>query len=188
LSQHNLTVAAAPATRRLVLRPNRSLTDRGRIAVLLSFAAATVSLGFLFLATGAWPVVAFLFLEFAGIGYVLARTARDAGDCEEIVVEDDRMKIIQHAAGRHTQHEFHCYWAKVALEPAGRGRRSARLTVGSHGRALEIGRALQEGEKHKLAERLSRMVGPGHRDAPPIRGETIFNSCEEDTHGNFAPR
>ncbi|MBI5611569.1 MAG: DUF2244 domain-containing protein [Gammaproteobacteria bacterium] len=185
---HGRTVADAPVKQRLELRPNRSLTGRGRTAVFLSFAAATVVLGFLFLATGAWPVVLFLFLELAGIGYVLTRTARDAGDCEEIVVEDDRMKIIQHAAGRVSQHEFQCYWAKVALEPAGRGRRSAKLLIGSHGRALEIGRALQESEKYRLAQRLGLMVGPAHRDAPPLRGEIIFNSCEEDTHGNFAPR
>jgi uncharacterized membrane protein len=181
-------VTDAPVRRRLVLRPNRSLTSRGRTAVFLSFAAASMVLGFLFLSTGAWPVVPFLFLELAGIGYVLKRMARDAGDCEEIVVEDDRMKIIQHAGGRTAQHEFHCYWAKVALEPVCNGRRSTRLLIRSHGRTLEIGSALQEGEKHKLAQRLGRMVGPAHRDAPPIRGEIIFNSCEEDTHGNFAPR
>ncbi len=185
---HRQTVADTPVRQRLVLRPNRSLTGRGRTAVFLSFAAATVVLGFLFLSTGAWPVVPFLFLELAGIGYVLTCMARNAGDCEEIVVEDDRMKIVQHAAGRSTQHEFHCYWAKVALEPAGRGRSSSRLLIGSHGHTLEIGRALQEAEKSRLAQRLGQMVGPAHRDAPPLRAEVIFNSCEEDTHGNFAPR
>lgn len=188
MSQHNLMVADAPVKRRLVLRPNRSLSNRGRIVVFLSFAVATVILGFLFLSTGAWPVVPFLFLELLGVGYVLRCTARDAGDCEEIVVEDDRMRIIQHAGGRIAHHEFHCYWAKVALEPVCRGRQASRLLIRSHGRTLEIGRALQESEKYKLAQRLGRMVGPGHRDAPPIRGEIIFNSCEEDTHGNFAPR
>jgi uncharacterized membrane protein len=181
-------LADAPVKRHLLLRPNRSLSRRGRTVLLLSLAAATVVLGFLFMLTGAWPVVPFLFLELLGVGYVFQRMARNAGDCEEIVVEDDRISVIQHVAGRATQQEFQRYWAKVALEPVCHGRHAARLLIGSHGRTLEIARALQEGEKQALARWLRSMVGPGNGNAPSIRGGIIFNSCKEETHGNFASR
>jgi uncharacterized membrane protein len=181
-------LADAPVKRRLLLRPNHSLSRRGRTVLFLSLAAATVVLGFLFMLTGAWPVVPFLFLELLGVGFVLQRMARNAGDCEEIVVEDDRISVIQHVAGRATQQEFQRYWTKVALEPVCHGRHAARLLIGSHGRTLEIARALQEGEKQALAHRLRSMVGPANRHAPSIHGGIIFNSCKEETHGNFASR
>jgi uncharacterized membrane protein len=64
--------------------------------------------------------------------------------------------------------QFHPYWARLVLQP-GRWRGwPSRLLVCSHGREVEIGAFLHDGERRILAQKLSALLaqatGPAARE------------------------
>jgi uncharacterized membrane protein len=116
----------------------------------------TIAVGFMLI--GAWMILPFAGLEIAVVGVTLAFVHRHAADCEELVVNDDRLVITQRRGRREVRHEFPCYWTRVSLR-AGRGWHPARLIVGSHGRELEIGVSMDEEQRESLARELRTIVG-----------------------------
>lgn len=166
------------ADRFLVLRPNRSLSARGRTVLFVALAATAAALAAIFWLTGAWPVVAFFLLELATVGAVLCRVSRSADDCETITLDDDRLWVVARRANRETRHEFQRYWARACLTPQHGGWRPSRLCLRSHGRELEIGTDLQETQRRALARVLGRLVGPGYSPAArPEQSEFKPNPC-----------
>ncbi len=143
----------------LLLRPNRSLTTHGMMALFGAVAVAAAVLGLGFALAGAWLVAPFAGLEAVAVGVVLYLLHRHAGDYECIDIEGRRVHVVQSRAGTQTRHEFERYWTRARLMPGG-GWRPSRLTVGSHGRHVEIGAWLDEAGRRRLAGRLTRLLGP----------------------------
>lgn len=156
--------AGTPA--RVVLRPNCSLSHAGAIGYFLGIGAAGVVLALLCWRFGAWPVVPYLALELAGIGFVLWLLRRHAHDREVITLDDDRLCIERRDGVRTTTHEFQRYWARIKVEPVRRGWHPSRLLVRSHGREVEIGAGLLEEERLRFARRLKQVVGHGVAASP----------------------
>jgi uncharacterized membrane protein len=147
---------------RILLRPNRSLTTKGMLALFGAFAliAAVIATGFAL--AGAWLVAPFAGLEVAVAGMVLHLLHRHAGDYERIDIEGRRVRVVQRRGKAEARHDFERYWAQVRLA-RGQGLRPSRLSIGSHGRFVEVGATLDEDARRELAQRLRRLLGPGFR-------------------------
>jgi uncharacterized membrane protein len=158
-------VAVRPPTEStcIVLRGNHSLPARSALFVFLVLAASAVLIAILFLLAGAWPVVPFLGIELIAVGAVLCLLCRRARDCELLMFDDDRLRIIQRSGRREQCHEFHRYWARVALEPVRNGWYPPRLVIRSHGREVEIGARINQDELERVAARLRTELGPDYR-------------------------
>jgi uncharacterized membrane protein len=61
--------------------------------------------------------------------------------------------IEKREAQRLSRYEFNRYWARLVVQPAGRGRH-ARLAVQSHGCEVEFGRHLTDDQRLELARAL----------------------------------
>jgi len=135
------------------LRPNRALSRRGLrrlIMVLAALALTTAGLG-------AWQgnVFAPLFALIESCAMALAlRQAWRAGDRSERIRLDEESLEVRSLPGRRRAC-FQSYWVRVRLAS---GNGHGRLLLGSHGRELEIGSCLAEGERLELARKLKVLL------------------------------
>lgn len=150
---------------RIVLRPNRSLSHASAVRYFLGIAVTGAVLALLCWRFGAWPVVPYLALELAGIGFVLWLLRRRAHDREVITLDDHRLRIERHEGARTITHEFQRYWAHIEIKPMRRGWHPSRLLIRSHGREVEVGIELTEEERLALARSLKQVVGHGYQPA-----------------------
>lgn len=143
----------------IFIRPNRSLRAGALWMLLAAFTALALTIGTGFAMLGAWPVLPFAGLEIAVIGGVLWHLHRHADDCEVLMVDEDRVRIIRREGGTERQQDFPRYWARARLSGAEQGWYPSRLLIGSHGRFVEIGAAMGEEERRALYRRLKRAMG-----------------------------
>jgi len=148
---------------RIVVRPNRSLSVAGLVAVCLGLSLYLLALAALFWKT-AWTVVPFLFAEMIVIGAVVWLLRRHARDREALVFAGDRVRVRQRVGARESWRELSRYWARVSLEAPRVEHDRSRLYIGSHGRWVEIGACLNEDERRALARELKALLGPNYRD------------------------
>lgn len=141
-----------------MLRPNRSLSSRGLRTLLTGAIAIVALLAFAFAAIGAWPVVPFLGAEFLALALALRVLCRHAGDCEVISLAAGRLRVVKREAGRESRQDFPRYWARVEVVRS--GRRIPRVFVRLRGRYVEVGAALCERDRLRLAGVLRQAVGP----------------------------
>lgn len=150
-----------------VLMPNDSGTRQGRVifaAVLTAYFAIVL---FAWLALHAWPAVlhAMLigaFLIWTGIGDRHRRRERERIRVWPACTRVERTDT----AGRQTVSEWQTAWLRVALEPAPPG--CPRLTLGSHGRRVVLGRFLNEEERASLADALRMALSDAARSIAPV--------------------
>lgn len=131
------------------LRPNRVLSLRGLrrlIMVLAALALTTAGLG-------AWQgnVFAPLFALVESAAMAVALTvAWHAGDRGERITLDETSLEVRSLPGQRRMC-FQSHWVRVRLRP-GQGRH--RLVLASHGREVEIGAFLADGERTELSRKL----------------------------------
>jgi len=139
---------------RLLIRPNHSLSPVATLMFMGGFSILTLSIAIVFVLQGYWPVLPFAGLEIAIVGAAFWYCGRKAQDYDLITIESDRVNVVQRANAREQTWEFDRHWARVELVP-GEGRLHApRLMLGSHGKRVEIARALPEESREMLAGRL----------------------------------
>ncbi len=143
----------------ILLRPNRSLTTKGMLALFGAFALLAAIIGTGFALAGAWLVAPFAGLELAVAGMVLYLLYHHAGDYERIDIEGRHVRIVQRRGRTETRHDFERYWTQARLVEIA-GLQPSRLSIGSHGRFVEIGATLDEDARRQLAQRLRRLLGP----------------------------
>lgn len=132
------------ATVSIFIRPNRSLSRSGLLTLFGGFAVVTAAIVTGFAAMGAWPVFPLAGLELAVVGGVFYWFDRHAGDCEEVVTDPERVRVIRRDGWAWTRHEFQRYWARAQLCPGAAARYPSRLSIGSHGRFVEIATGVDE--------------------------------------------
>ena len=147
-------------TRRFLIRPNCSLRWSEVVrfylgVVTVSFAIATVCA-----LQGAWLVLPFAGLEMVVLGAALYTVARRAQRWQVVSVHRDYIEIKELGSAHGSREVFHRAWARVHLEPAAIQGHPSRLTIGSHGRRVEIGGCLTEDDKEYLAYQLGLAVRP----------------------------
>ena len=147
-SMHYSELAPAAAYTRLARR-NNSLSSTGRILVFGLIFAVSIGIACAFAALGAWLILPFAGLEMLVLYWAFHAIERQAGDYERIAIEDDRIRVEVCEAGRACNHELSRHWAQVVVSDGG-----ARLALRSHGREVEIGRHLNNGQRLALAREL----------------------------------
>jgi uncharacterized membrane protein len=150
-----------------VLRPHRSLSPRGFVAVMLALISCSFTAGLAFWSMGAWPVVGFFGLDIFLVQLAFRLNYRAARASEEVTLYPDRLAITRITAkGEVSEVSFNPYWARLETDrhpEAG----MTRLVVASHGRRLELGAFLGPAERQSFAEALSAALARTRAVAPP---------------------
>ncbi len=151
---------------RFVLRPNRSLSWRGSLWFFfsLAFISGCVAIGLTLL--GFWLILPFAGLELLALGSGLYVVACRCYECEVISISEDSIHIERGRGHPHQHWTVGRGWARVVLERCPKAWYPSRLLIRSHGRAVEVGRFLEEQERERLADELTRSLRtstwPGH--------------------------
>ena len=146
------------ASASFVIRPNRSLPVSGVVLLfaLLSALPLTIGIGFAF--AGIWMVLPFAGLEVLLLGVLAWLLYRHIDDCELVVIEADRVRVLRRAGTRELRHDFQRFWARVNLDRAPDPRYPSRLRIGSHGRYIDIAADINEADRRQLAQELRRAL------------------------------
>jgi len=147
-----------------VVRPHRSLDLFGFRLLMAVLIVANGVFGTVMLMQGAWPVTGFLGLDVLGVYIAFRLSYAQASAFERITIADSALIVAQvDARGRAREWRCPSYWASVGLDEDSDER--GVLTVGSHGKRIEIGRFLHSKDRAHLARQLreallrSRSVG-----------------------------
>jgi uncharacterized membrane protein len=164
-----MSSALAPAFEALIV-PYRSLTRSGHMIVVAAMLVLSAAIALRFWLLGAWPVVAFSFLEVPLIVVLLAINQRRARASELIMLNGQELTVIRtDPAGRREQVSLPSAWLRVDFDVA---RGSPRVMLSLHGRGCEVGAFLHEPEKLSLflalKDALHRVKNP-HFDNVQLR-------------------
>lgn len=150
-------------TFRFILQPNNSLSWKGMKAVFFAVAAALGTIAGGFSLMGLWLIFPFAGLELITLAIAFYLCAHRAQRCEVITISQDDIEIfrgrrnVSPTAGETLK--FHRYWARVRIEISPHTWYTNHLMIGSHGREVEVGVFLTEGERLCLAKELRKICG-----------------------------
>ncbi len=138
-----------------ILRPNHSCSPEMTADIMRWVMIASLSIGAMFFLSGAWPVVGFLGLDvlLLYLGFKVYETS--AKRYEHLRLDQHRLQIeTGNAKGMRSTIEIEPAFLQIVLS----NDVAQRLTVGSHGRHVEIGRWISPGEKQDVAVKLQRAL------------------------------
>jgi uncharacterized membrane protein len=154
--------------RAFVVRPNPPMPWGVLLRVYAGMAAFVLAVG-----TGCAMVGLPLVLPFSGIevlvlGAALYVSARRAAVREVIRIGGASVIYERGLRSAEQRVEFHRHWARVVLQQNRSGWQPSRLLLRSHGREVEAGSFLEEGERLALARMLRHALhqprlGTAHR-------------------------
>ena len=133
--------------RTITVRPNRSLSWRQTKTLLLFFACVLSMVALYFWQLGAWMVMPFLGVELMVIVGAFYFHCLRSSRGESIEFGDEKVWIET----REGRAGFSRPWVQVRLVGNSISGHPRRLIVGAHGRFLQIGSFLHDGEKELLA-------------------------------------
>jgi uncharacterized membrane protein len=137
-------------TFRVVLYPNRSLSPKGFLLLMLFIGGVSFVSGVAFLMMGAWPVFGFFGLDVLLIYIAFKLNYRSGRAFEMIELSPELLKLtLVDPAGRRKSFDFNPYWVRVRLSERPDGRTNLRLA--SHGQELEFARVLNDEERRAFA-------------------------------------
>ena len=145
---------------RFIIRPNCSLNWPGTVRFYLSIVVVSFSIAMVFALQGAWLILPFAGLEMLVLGAALYVVARRGCRWQTVSIQGDQVEVVEHDQASERQQVFQRAWAQVRLERARINGYPSRLTIRSHGRAVEIGGYLADAEKEHLALELRRAMRP----------------------------
>lgn len=152
--------------RRVVIRPNRSLSWRQSMLFLGAIAVPLLLISVVLAIRGFWMVLPFAGLELAALFVAIYVVSHASRRCEVVSIGESVVTIEKgrdrgrcaERGGPDERVEFARGWVKVELTPA-RGRwYPKRLWIGASGRRVEIAEFLVEEEKTELAAELHRLL------------------------------
>jgi uncharacterized membrane protein len=117
----------------------------------------TISAGFALM--GAWLILPFAGLEMLALGIALYLSAVRAAQREVISIDKN---IVEISRGRYRPEQscrFQRAWVRISFRPTASDWHRNRLTIGSHGREVEVGAMLSNNERESLARELRRAIG-----------------------------
>src|SRR5512144_658281 len=145
---------------RFILRPNRSLSWRGSLLFYFSLLIISSAIAIGLTLLGFWLVLPFAGLEMLALGIGLYVVACRCYECEVISINDDSICIERGRDYPREQWTLGRMWARVVLERCPSAWYPSRLLIRSHGRSVEVGRFLDEPERRRLADELTRSLRP----------------------------
>ena len=147
-------------SRRFLIRPNCSLPWGDVVRFYLGIATVSFGIAIVFAMQGAWLVLPFAGAEMLVLAAALYVVTRRGSRWQMISIDRDHIVVTQHGPNDQRQETFQRAWARVELRPARIQGHPSRLTIGSHGRRVEIGGCLNEDDKKYLAQELALAVRP----------------------------
>lgn len=177
-----------------VLRPHRSLTWNESLLIFAGFAAVSLTIGIGFFLMGLTLILPFCGLEMLALGAAFYYCQRQAEWREVVAIAGDRVTVEKGMREPTERHEFQRSWVRVRMEAPAHAWYPARLTLGSHGRVVELGAFLCEDERNAVAAALSRAIarragesgGEEKQEVPettPRRGRSTEESDDYASHG-----
>ena len=159
----------------ITLAPHCALTPRGARLFFASVCLPCLSVAFICLSRGFWPVLPFAGLELLLLALVLRHSMRRRLDSQVLTLDEDHVAIETRFRQQVSCVVFSRHWAQVKLRRADKALHASRLMIESHGRSIEVGNFLNDDERHALAGRLMRLIGrvnesPPLGDAPATKG------------------
>ena len=94
------------------------------------------------------PETPFAGIEMVVLFFALYYIDRHAADYERITIWGDRVTVEVREGSEVSRAELNRYWAQVVCE-------GPRLALRSHGREIEVGRHVCEGERRQMARDLA---------------------------------
>ena len=149
---------ATTGCRRIVLRPNASLTPWQAYAVLLGSALLMGGIAVGFAVLGAWLVLPFSGAEWLLLAYCFRVSLRNSSICEVITITDASVLLEKGRSRPEQTFRFQRAWLSLDwIKPPINGYPS-RLSFRSHGKEIEVGRFLMESEREALARELQKIL------------------------------
>ena len=144
--------------RRIIIRPNRSLTWKQTKIVYFCIASYSLSIAGVLAVMGFWPVLPFAGGEIAVLGIAFYVNALAGTSVQVVTVGGDVVKVEKERPGPRCKWLFQRAWARVDIDWSA-GDRSSRLVVRSHGNHVVLGEFLTEAERERLAATLVDVIG-----------------------------
>jgi uncharacterized membrane protein len=139
---------------RAVLTPNTALSARGFWVLMAMIALVNLVVGGLFLAIGAWPVLAFCGLDVLAIYVAFKINYRSLQRSETIEIAPGTVRLTRiDPKGCREEMSLQTYWARVSFNEQPSGHTELKLI--SHGRAHPVGAFLSDDERRELASVLA---------------------------------
>jgi uncharacterized membrane protein len=149
---------ATTGNRRIILRPNASLTERQAWLLLAVVALVMAGIAAGFAMQGLWLVLPFSGAEWLLLAYCFKLSFRTCSVCEVITITE-AMVLLEKGRDKPEQtYRFQRAWVSLDWsKPSIKGHPS-RLSFRLHGKAVEIGRFLVESEREALARELQQIL------------------------------
>lgn len=137
-----------------LLRPTRSMTWAEAKRFLLLVTGMCAAIGGTAAWYGLWLVAPFSGLEALAVAAAFYVVLREGERREYVRIEGDTLVIETGLREVERRYEFNCPWVRVDLRRSRHRHHPTRLFVGSHGRAVELGRFLTDGERETFSRSL----------------------------------
>ncbi|MEO8927388.1 MAG: DUF2244 domain-containing protein [Caulobacteraceae bacterium] len=147
----------APLFMDAVITPNRSLTSRGLVVLILTMTALDGALAALFVAMGAAPIPIFLGVGLIAAVVALVASHRAAARRERIQVSAAEVRVtVESRRGAETVWTSPTAFTRVSL--AGEDDDESRLHLRLSDRELAVARSLSRRERRDFAAALERAI------------------------------
>ena len=148
-----------------VLRPNPPMARGVLLGVLTLVAAINVGFGGLFVLRGAWPVTPFMGLDVGLLAWAFHASRVAARAYERVRLSASELLVSHHPAkGVPREVVLNPYWVRVHLEqPEDMPR---KLTLRSHGSAVQVGSFLGPRERLSFAQALKAALSTARNWRP----------------------
>jgi uncharacterized membrane protein len=152
--------------RRVVVRPNRSLSWRQSMVFLGAIAVPLLLIATVLAAKGFWLVLPFAGIELAALFACIYVVSHAARRCEVVSIGDTMVRVQKgrergrcgDSGGPEQTFEFVRAWVRVELSRKTNQLHPRRLWIGASGRRVELGEFLVDAEKAELAAELNRLL------------------------------
>jgi len=139
---------------RWLVRPNRSMTWREAKFFVAGVTFASLSIGFYFLFHGYPLILPFSGLEALAVAVAFYLVLESGENTEVVSISASSVTIEKGKREPTSEEQFVRAWTRISLVRSRNSWYPSKLLIGSHGRWVEIGQFLSEGERKALAKML----------------------------------
>ena len=149
----------------VVLRPNPPMHSAFLCGTLLLVATINLAFASMFVLRGAWPIAPFMGADVALLAWAFHASRVAARIYEHVTLTASRLFVAHHSSrGQVSETSLNPYWVRVLLEqPADMPR---KLTLCSHGKAVQVGNFLGPRERLSFARGLKAALNAARNWRP----------------------
>ncbi|MGD1888308.1 MAG: DUF2244 domain-containing protein [Cohaesibacteraceae bacterium] len=149
------------------LTPHRSLPRNGFVALMLIIGGLALSSGIMFLALGAWPVMAFLLLDVVIVYAAFHFSYRSGQAYEDVTVTPNELTIKRVSPwGRVTVDQLHPVWTRLKTAYDPEEELVLAIKLESKGQQITVGSFMNPDDKESFANALGAALAQVKRGMP----------------------